>query len=97
MDWRIPDWYTLVLLSLAAYRLWRLVAEDTIFDRPRGLLVRRLPKGEEWILCPWCSGLWTVVAVWLAWVWEPYWTLVVAVPLVLSALVGLVSANLDRD
>ena len=35
MTWQIPTWYGTILLSLAAYRVWRVLAEDTILDRPR--------------------------------------------------------------
>lgn len=36
----VPDWYALVLLSLASFRTWRLLAEDDIMDRPRRYLTR---------------------------------------------------------
>lgn len=39
----IPDWYEFVLLALIAFRLWRLLAEDDILERPRRWLVR-LPR-----------------------------------------------------
>ena len=97
MNWGIPSWYTLILLSLAAYRTWRLLAEDTILDRPRAWLLRKLPKGEEWLTCPWCAGAWVSIGWWLAWQAWPHWTGVVAIPFVISALVGLVGSHLDPD
>lgn len=67
-----PWWFA--LLSLAAYRVYRLLAEDTILDKPRRRLLRlgtwqdddgeeALPDEyrEEWaifITCPYCAGFW---------------------------------------
>lgn len=33
-DW-VPGWWEFALLAAAAFRLWKLLAEDTILDRPR--------------------------------------------------------------
>lgn len=108
----IPTWYELVLLALAAYRLWRLLAEDDILDRPRRFVLR---LGVEWekegdpvpadyrgawalfLTCYWCMGAWCAIAWWLAWQIAPQETLVVAVPFALSALVALVARALPSD
>ncbi len=95
MTWAIPNWYALVLLALAAYRVWRLLALDTITDSVRHRFVRADSKQEEFLQCPYCFGLWVTLAWWLAWVAWPHWTLVVAVPFALSALVGLIGSRLD--
>ncbi len=92
MHWDVPTWYALALLAAAAFRTWWLLAQDTILDKPRERVVRALPKGEEWLLCPWCAGAWISVAWWLAWVAWPHWTLVVAVPFAISAVVGIVGS-----
>ena len=105
----VPDWWTFVLLSLAAYRLWRLLAVDVILDQPRRWVVGLgyrwadgdpIPKKyrEHWSLfleCPWCLGFWVALAWWGLWqIWE-HGVLVVSVPLALSAVIGLVRENLD--
>jgi len=47
------------LLSLAAYRLWRLAGADVITERLR----RRLgDTAREFVECPWCSGTWIALA-----------------------------------
>lgn len=102
MTWKIPDWYALALLALAAYRLWRLLAEDTILDRPREWSIHRLGEvgGEKFslfITCPWCAGFWVSVGWWLAWVAWPHWALVAATPFAISALVALIAVNLDPE
>jgi len=105
----IPTPWAALLLVAASYRLWRLLAEDTILDRPRRWLVR-LPRDweegmqlpiayrmrlAEFINCPWCSGFWISIAVWLLWQAEEHWVTVLAVPLAVSAGVGITRGLLD--
>lgn len=107
----VPDWYELVLLAAAAFRSWRLLAEDDILDRPRRYVTGLggkwqkegdpLPDGYRiglgsFIVCAWCLGAWLALAWWGAWQAWPHGTLVVAVPFVLSALVPL-SERLTSD
>lgn len=64
-----------VLMVLAAYRIWRLLAEDAfppmiwLREHLEGAVERRF--GGMWaggVACPWCSGFWiscaVVAAVW---------------------------------
>lgn len=77
----IPPVFQFVLLCLAAYRLWRLIADDDILQRPRNWLVR-LPRDWEdgdpipeeyrdklglFLTCPWCAGAWVSLATYIAW------------------------------
>lgn len=78
----IPYWYQFILLSLAAYRLWRLLAEDDILERPRRWFLRlprtwndgdAIPKKyrNEWALfltCPWCAGAWLSLITYIGWI-----------------------------
>ncbi len=97
----IPGWFPFILLSLAAFRTWRLVADDDITD-PLKRYVTALPKAwhdpdplpanyrqrlMDFIECPWCLGFWIGLAWWGAWQVWPHATTVVAVPMALSALV----------
>jgi uncharacterized protein DUF1360 len=98
-----------VLLALAAFRIWRLIAADTIFDGPRKWIIGLgyrwadgdpIPKKyrEHWGIfmeCPWCLGFWISVVVWAAWLAVDDWAVGLAVPWALSAVVGLVRENLD--
>jgi hypothetical protein len=97
VTWDVPSWWPLLLLGLASFRLWRLLAEDTLLDQPRARFLRALPAGEFWLTCPWCSGAWLSIGWWLAWVCSHHWSLVVATPFAISAVVGLIAANLDPD
>lgn len=47
------------------------------------------------IACSYCSGLWLSTAVYVAWRFEPRWTLYAAVPLALSTVVGAWSRWID--
>ena len=101
----IPDWYEALLLSLAAWRVWYLLAEDDILDRPRRYVTRLGSKWEKegdpvppgyriglanFLTCPYCFGAWVALGWWGAWLIWPHGTLVAAVPFVLSA--GVVGA-----
>lgn len=106
----VPNWYHLAILALAAYRTWRLLAEDDILDKPRRRLVR---LGESWkkdgdplpdgyrstlalfLNCPWCAGGWVSVGWWIFWQLSEHWAAVVAVPFAISALVGFARSRLD--
>lgn len=85
----IPSPWVFALLALAAWRVWKLIAEDTITAPIRA----RFIDGHEWretfAQCPWCAGFWIALAWTVAFWLEPHWTTVAAVPFALSATVGL--------
>lgn len=66
-------WWWFALLGLAAWRVFRLIAEDTILDKPRRKLLRLSEDWQEegddpgedyrfewnlFITCPYCAGFW---------------------------------------
>lgn len=100
----VPGVWTFALLATASYRLWRLLAEDTILDGPRRRVLRLVgwqegqpapesyrAKWGEFLTCPWCLGWWIALAWWAAWLATDY-AVVVAVPFALSAVVALWNA-----
>lgn len=102
MGMSIPDWYQIALLALAAFRSWRLLAEDDILDRPRRYVTAlgsewrkegdKLPanyriKLMEFISCPYCLGAWIGLVWWGAFQFSEHVTLVVATPFAISALI----------
>jgi len=64
----IEEWYSVTnLASLAmsaffsgflSHRLWRMVARDSIFERPREVLFPEGTWRHDLIDCPWCLGWW---------------------------------------
>lgn len=107
----VPDWWSFLLLSLASFRVYRLIAEDTILDPIRSWVLRLprdweegkpIPPGyREWLAsfltCPWCAGSWIAFFWWLAWQTWPRGTIITATPWAIFATVALVARNLDRD
>jgi len=98
---KTPDWWAALVMALAVFRVYRLIAEDDIADRPREWLLaklkeERLVQLDKLITCPWCLGWWLSLGVYLFWLWLPTETLVVCTPFALSAVVALISKNLDK-
>jgi hypothetical protein len=92
----IPAWLPAVILALAVFRIYRLIADDDILDGPRDRLLdrlaeERLEKLDKLITCPWCLGFWLSVLAWLAWLVTPDWTVGLAFPWALSAGVALIA------
>ena len=88
----VPDWWEAVLLALAAWRVFQLIAEDEILNGPRRYVTGKLDeKWELFIECPYCAGFWIALAWWAAWQVNEKWTLIVAVPWALSA--GVIGAS----
>ena len=88
----VPDWWEAVLLALAAWRVFQLIAEDEILNGPRRYVTGKLDeKWELFIECPYCAGFWIALAWWAAFQVNEKWTLIVAVPWALSA--GVIGAS----
>lgn len=84
-----------LLGTLAAYRLWRLVALDTITAGIRDRLPSRV---VDPLTCPWCAGAWTSAALFVAiQAVEPFtsWPMLAVCAAAASTVVGLIGANLD--
>src|SRR5262245_19874808 len=90
----VPDWYALLLLGLGAYRVWRLLPEDTLLEALRSRLMREDGWLEELVECPWCLGFWIAVCFWAGYQLWPHAMLVVSVPLALSVVVGALGSKL---
>lgn len=67
-------------------------ARDTERGRKLGTYHRKL---DEFIHCPFCGGFWVSLAIYLMWQWHPHICIVIVTPLAVSAVVGLVTKNLD--
>ncbi len=99
----IPSWWQFVILALAAFRIWRLIGIDDITAGLRDRVTHRSmadtdgyrPTFDKFLGCPWCAAAWIALALTAAWWIWPHATLLVCVPFAVSAVVGLVSKNLD--
>jgi hypothetical protein len=108
----IPDWWETVILGLAAWRVFHLLAFDDILDRPRRYITRLGPKWENegdpvpsnyrvrlanFLVCPFCFGFWIALSWWGAWIIWPHETLVAGVPFMLSAALVAAHTFLSSD
>lgn len=90
----VPAWWPFLLIALAAFRTWKLISADLILDAPR----ERLSEGvQEWLSCAYCSGFWTALAWYAAWLAWPHGTLIAATPLALSAALAALATLLSSD
>ena len=102
----VPNWWETLLLALAAWRVFHLLAHDDILDGPRRRVLRLAKTWkkdgdatgelyrENWaafITCPYCAGFWIALVWWAAWLVWPHATLVAATPFVLNA--GVIGAQ----
>lgn len=69
----IPEPYEFGLLVLIAGRLWKLLADDEVLDRPRNWVLDRLDaedtRWELFLTCPWCAGFWLSGVTYVTWLW----------------------------
>lgn len=100
-----------VVVTLGAYRLWRIAARDTITEPVREAVtgydddeapgLTDAPR-KTWriyvsglVRCPWCLGFWISLAVYGAWLLWPHATFYALTPFAISAALGIVRKTLD--
>lgn len=107
----MPTAFEAVLLGLAAWRVWHLLAEDTLLDRPRRYVTRLgdweeegdpVPNNhrfglQEFIECPFCLGFWVALGWAGAYAVFPTETPWAALPFALNAVVVGVNRWLTSD
>lgn len=89
----------LVILALAAYRIARLVIEDTVTERLREAVWSRYNSSHGigyLITCYWCVGFWVASLLVLLFIIVPVPTMAASLVLALSALAGIIAARLDH-
>lgn len=98
MTWSIwstmPLWLVYVVNALAVHRVSRLIARDTIFDRPRAAITDKFDGMlVNLILCMWCLSVWIAAVAILLTAWDTTrstW-LVIASGLAIADAAGLLS------
>ena len=93
----VPSWYATALLSLAAWRTWWLIGQDTILERPRRYVTDRFEHLGTFFDCAYCSGAYTALGWWGAWQIWPHGTLVLASLASVAAVVAIVGSLLSDD
>jgi hypothetical protein len=93
------DLVTFTILAFAGFRLTHLITTDAIADGFRNKIWSKyapMTKIGYLITCNWCTGFWVSGFLVLFWLILPQITLVVSLVLAISALIGLISAQLER-
>lgn len=88
-----------VILALGAYRLTHVITTDAIADGFRNWVWSKFPpmtKIGYLITCNWCTGFWVSLLFVIGASILPQLTLVVSLVLAISAVVGLLSAWIER-
>lgn len=88
-----------VILALGAYRLTHLITTDAIADGFRNWVWSKCDPTTKigyLITCNWCTGFWVSILFVLGFLILPQLTLVVSLILAISAVVGLLSAWIER-
>lgn len=84
----MPSPFEALLLGLAAWRTWHLLAKDDITEPARDWLDERF---DEFISCPFCLGFWVSLAwtgFWVVWPTGALWS---ALPFALNSAVVVVN------
>jgi hypothetical protein len=92
------DWFSYLLLVLAAYRVTRAITTDTIFEFAREKVWKRFPPDTKLgylITCNWCTGFWVSIVFVVAYILVPDIVFVVSLVLSTSALVGIISSKAE--
>ncbi|MDF2751673.1 MAG: hypothetical protein K0S82_55 [Gaiellaceae bacterium] len=74
MNEYVPEPWAFALIALGAWRLWLLVADDVILEKPVDMLLLRIPARHrdywrKFLECPRCLGFWLCglgYAIWLS-------------------------------
>jgi len=93
------DLLTFVILTLAVYRLCRLVVEDTVLDRLRTTVWKKFPPSTMvgyWFTCYWCTSIWFASLVTISYMIIPTPTIVVALVLAMSTIAGVIAARANN-
>lgn len=88
----MPSPFEAVLLALASWRVWHLIANDDITERPRAWALERLHgKWKDFIECPYCAGFHVSLAWVVAYVVFPTEAVWAALPFALNTAVVVVN------
>lgn len=85
-----------LLLALAAWRTWYLLAYDSVFDSVRDRVAHGHPLRREFMECAYCFGFWVALVWAFAWSQWPEVTQWTALPLALSAALIVIDAGVDK-
>lgn len=82
----VSDEFEIILVAIAAWRTFNLIAFDKVLNQPRQWLVKLgwdWKEGDEipeqykldwayFLTCPYCAGFWISFVWWVAWLIAPH-------------------------
>jgi hypothetical protein len=93
-----PTLFQFLVLSLATYRLARLFTIDVIFEWLRTRIWKKFPPSTTFgylFTCVWCMSIWFGSLVAISYTIESATTVILCLPLALSAVAGIITARVD--
>lgn len=93
------DPIVLLTLTLATFRLSRIITTDQISAPVRDLIWKRFPPNTQigyLLTCNWCTSIWAASLLTIGCILIPTVFFLICVVLTLSALTGIISDFLDR-
>jgi hypothetical protein len=95
----MPNLLEFTILALATYRFTRLITRDVIMEGFRNWWWTKFPPESKklgyLLTCEWCLSIWTASLFFLCFIITSV-TVIVVVPLALSAIAGLLTAYEDK-
>ena len=88
-----------IILALGAYRMTHIITTDAIADGFRNWVWSKFPPMSKigyLITCNWCTGFWVSLLFVVGASILPQFTFVVSLVLAISAVIGLLSALIER-
>jgi hypothetical protein len=88
-----------IILALAAFRATHIITTDVIAEDFRNKIWSKWPPSTKvgyLITCNWCTGFWVAILFVVGLSILPQVTFVVSLILAISALIGLISAWVER-
>lgn len=93
------DLVIFIILSLATFRISRLLTVDVIFDDIRNKIWEKRPPHTHKIgylfTCTWCMSIWVASLITICYTIIPVATALICIPFAMSAIAGLIANRLD--
>lgn len=94
------DFFLFLIYALAAWRLCRLIIEDTITESLRNAIWKKFPPHTflgYLITCYWCTGIYVASLLTVGYILVPSVMSIIATALALAASVGIINKLVDKD
>jgi hypothetical protein len=94
----LDSWLIFIIISLATFRITRVLTTDVIFESLRDKIWKKYPPHTSigyLFTCNWCMSVWVASLLVICYTIIPALTLIASSIFALSAVAGLISSKLD--